>query len=292
MERVLSFMTLYYFRVFSSRIEGMELSRPQKQLIEIARKYPSAWRLVDQMRSQRGISLPDWPSWCFLPMAGTYSAVTAQHGIPRIGPAHLDLIGDVSALSALAAWRVTQGIYRFDETLYAEVVETSLAGDLPCEVFQRLPEWCVYIETPGLSAGTDIIYGAFAYLEWDVAEQRIELRLLFDTDSGLVPFPIHLGPWSLSEAVERFIEEAGRRANEVNVHARVPVKAFQGYVMAAESVMALLLYLCSVNGEIGDGARRPFIPQPVKTKKGMRLFVPEREMVWDVGLRLGAALQT
>ena len=54
------------------------------------------------------------------------------------------------------------------------------------------------------------------------------------------------------------------------------------------------LYLCSQAAEIRDGGggkRVPAPPQPVKTKKGMRLFPPDRPMPWEVGYRLGAALR-
>ena len=55
--------------------------------------------------------------------------------------------------------------------------------------------------------------------------------------------------------------------------------------------MALVLYLCAENAEIGDGIRRPSVPRPKRTKRGPRLFPPDRLTAWDVGLRLGAALR-
>lgn len=42
-----------------------------------------------------------------------------------------------------------KGIYRFDPDIYKEVLNTPFTGDLPHEIFFNLPEWCVYIETPG-----------------------------------------------------------------------------------------------------------------------------------------------
>ena len=59
-------------------------------------------------------------------------------------------------------------------------------------------------------------------------------------------------------------------------------------------LVSLVLYLCSQAAEIragGGGDRRPAPPQPVKTKKGLRLFPPERPTPWEVGYRLGAALR-
>ena len=68
----------------------------------------------------------------------------------------------------------------------------------------------------------------------------------------------------------------------------------EGLSQRVSPLVSLLLYLCSQAAEIwnsGDGLRVPVRPQPVKTKKGMRLFAPDRPMPWEVGYRLGAALR-
>ena len=84
--------------------------RPKKHLTTVSRLYPQAWRLAEKTRSDRGKSrVPDWPSWCFLPMAGWYSIVSACAQKDKLP---LELVWDVSRLAALGAWRITQGIYR------------------------------------------------------------------------------------------------------------------------------------------------------------------------------------
>src|SRR5262249_31771482 len=55
---------------------------------------------------------------------------------------------DAVILSALFAWRATQGIYHFDPTLAAELQATPLTGSIPVEVLQNLPEWCTYLAFP------------------------------------------------------------------------------------------------------------------------------------------------
>jgi hypothetical protein len=60
------------------------------------------------------------------------------------------------------------------------------------------------------------------------------------------------------------------------------------------SLVSLVLYLCSVDAEIrpsGGGDRRPAYPEPKQTKKGPRLFPPDRPTDWEVGYRLGASLR-
>ena len=62
-------------------------------------------------------------------------------------------------VGALAAWRATQGIERFDPTIFEAVWDTPLTGELPTELLYRLPEWCCYVPVeparilvPGLEA--------------------------------------------------------------------------------------------------------------------------------------------
>ena len=70
-----------------------------------------------------------------------------------------EILLDGPVIAALASWRPTQGIYRFDADLLEAVWQTPLAspstssstsaGKLPTELLYHLPEWCPYIETPG-----------------------------------------------------------------------------------------------------------------------------------------------
>lgn len=79
--------------------------RPRNHMLTAGRLYPDAWRQAEDMRSQRGQALPDWPSWCYLPLSGWYAIVCAQHHRDQLG---IDLIGDVARLGALGTWRMTQ----------------------------------------------------------------------------------------------------------------------------------------------------------------------------------------
>ncbi|MFL9999371.1 hypothetical protein PQR34_49145, partial [Paraburkholderia sediminicola] len=68
----------------------------------------------------------------------------------------------VNVLATLAGWRVTQGVYRFDPTLYNALIATPIEGKLPTELLSRLPEWTVYIETPGMRWVGEPLHGVFA----------------------------------------------------------------------------------------------------------------------------------
>ena len=116
--------------------------RPGKILSTFGRLYPDAWKQVDEFRASRK-ELGDWPDWCFLPLAGTYAIVSKGKTVQSPNQAH-----HIGILGALAAWRVTQGIYRFDLTTFDALWKTPVTGDIPTEVLFHLPEWCVYIPDP------------------------------------------------------------------------------------------------------------------------------------------------
>lgn len=272
--------------------------RPRDHLAAAGRTYPQAWSDIEQMRTTlRGVSVPDWPAWCYIPIAGAQAAVANDAGIEvnRLASLYPARIADAARLAALAAWRMTQGIYRFDPALYDAVRGTPVSGDIPHEVLFRLPEWCVYLETPGMRLGDDPMHGAFVHLEHDIHTARTELRLVFDIDTKegmtLVPVPLHLGAWSLSDAVARMLDVASSAAL-VRGQGTAPRDHADALRAAAEPVISLLLYLCSQASEIAGRQGAPGNPEPVRTRRdGWRLFPASGPRTWEVGVRLGAALR-
>ncbi|MBK9497365.1 MAG: hypothetical protein IPO08_23155 [Xanthomonadales bacterium] len=182
-------------------------------------------------------------------MATSYAIVSNGNG--RLTPA---IVGDVGRLAALAAWRTTQGIYRFDPELYAALINTPLTSELPVEVLFRLPEWCVYIETPGMTWGASTLYGFFAHLESDANSGQVELRLLIDSADALLPIPLHVGKWSLAEAASKAIAQGQVQGKAVGLSIDAAVDA--EIVESPSPLVSLLLYLCAEDPEIGDGTRR------------------------------------
>ena len=49
------------------------ICRPRDHLNVFTQRYPGAWSKAGDLVRERGTGgIPDWPSWCFLPMAGSY----------------------------------------------------------------------------------------------------------------------------------------------------------------------------------------------------------------------------
>lgn len=264
--------------------------RPLLWLREYGRRYPGAWKRLDALRERRGKELPDWPEWCYLPMAASHALVglpdpEQAQGMPA--PEVLARLGDIGALSALVAWRQTKGIYRFDPDFGAAVAATDLAGDLPSDLLLRLPEWCVYVEAPGLPPRW---HGFFAHLEWDANTGERELRIVGVGEAALAPFPVHLGG-RLVAGVQATVDQARASVRAAglpeDVLGHTPINDMAAFVRPAVN---LVLYLCSDEPDLA-GQGRPGNPRPVQRGREIRTEAAASIREWQVGWRLGASFR-
>jgi len=279
----------------------MNLPRPTQHLVQVSRDYTDIWKAVDHILGNKGKSIPNWSPWCFLPLSASY-AIVSGGGDNRVP---LDMVGEIGRVGALAAWRVGQGIYRFDPTVFECVWDTPLTGNLPVDVLYYLPEYCVYIETPGKKLGKTTLHGFFAHLEDDVSKGHHELRILLDLESGLVSQHVHLVKGaSLETCLYEGLREGhviaqsmglGDLGKEVEEIFSDLFRSLAGaFSEELSPVVSLLIYLCQTSAEIRDNsgsARPPIKPKSKKTKKGFRVFPPQKPTTWDVGFRTGPALR-
>jgi len=258
--------------------------RQTDHLAALSRRHPIAWAELARFHADRGAGLPDWPEYVYVPVAGAY-AVVSRGSDRRLNK---EEVGDIGRVAALGAWRQSQGIYRFDPDVLEALLETPVAGKLPSELLHRLPEWCVYIETPGVVLGGDRLHGFYAHLEVDQGDGREELRLLLDFDVLLTPIPLHLGG-DIVEAVDRmlFESEAQRRSRGHAGTDFVANPELRNHLLGVAPLVSLVLYLCSEAAEIRDArgtGRRPAGHQaPHRT--------PNAPTRWETAWRLGASLR-
>jgi len=274
--------------------------KPKQLLRELSRKAPRVWDHIKSFRKAKGKDLPDWPDWCYVPLAAGYSIAS------DIGPAEkilFDPILNPASITALATWRVSQGVYRFDADLFNILIDQPFEGNLPCDVLKRLPEWCVYIETNGLNIGEIGIEGFFAHLESDANNGRTELRLLCINSTGFnMPLVLHLGDWTIEESLQRTRGEAAKNAKSFNANINLPpfgkttvkdLSSFfqlpvdKNHVDVIAPFLQLVLYLCAENADI------PVMPNHPNTRIRMsgQVDVPKEVRVWTVGERIGASIR-
>lgn len=262
-------------------------SRPLSHLQLAGSRYPGAWKHVEMFRQARGVDLPAWPEWCFMPVSAWHAIVSQGKPLPP------HLIGDVARLAALGTWRYSKGVYRIDLDVFTQLTKTPVIREIPSDVLLRLPEWCVYIETPGLSWFGTALHGFFVHLESDINDGRKELRFLLDCDSGLAGIPIHIGPWTLIESVDRMAAEADK-FRQPGTPALSGTDNVPDIASQIQPLLSLTLYLCCDEPDIQDRTNpgsKPGRPTPTKTKRGLRWFEAPHVRLWSAGATTGEALR-
>ncbi len=255
--------------------------RAVTHLSQVGHDHPGIWPFYDRCLADRD-GLGGWPEWCYCPMAAAYAVVS------RGKLAAPEQAGDIARVAALAAWRPTQGVYRFHPATLAALLETPLSGDLPVEHLQRLPEWCVYIEL-----GLGDWHGFFAHLEYDAKTRRTELRLLLDADSRLVPIVLHVSEGTVAAAVDGALAEAGLQAHARGAILPMPAEAIDAATSIAGKLVSVLLYLCAGDPELRPtkGSKRSLTRPTLKQgRTGPYMPAATRPEVWETGFTLGAAL--
>jgi hypothetical protein len=267
------------------------------------------WKYVDHARAERGGKLPRWPEWCYLSTAA--SVFLMQRVCPfgnEAAKSHsFDLVESFSRMVVpLATWRVTQGIYRIDPEVAEAIWNTPIDGQLPVELLFRLPEWCVYIETPGrsLSSGK-YIEGFFAHLNTASGADDPELHLLLDDPAGILhSITVPLSASTLEEACRIASIDRTNYEQKICWSNGAAVKIADEPMTASDPsdaavslspLISTLLYLCSQSAEFRDAAgirNNPHRPTPVQTRKGPRVFPPDKPTIWETGYRLGASLRS
>lgn len=205
----------------------------------------------------------------------------------------------------LATWRVTQGIYRIDPDVAEAVWNTPIEGQLPVELLFHLPEWCVYIETPGRSLSTGKrLEGFFAHLNTGSGDADSELHLLLDDPAGVLhSIAVPLSVSTLEEACRIASIDRANYEQKICWSSGIATKLADEQLVAADPpaaaaslspLISMLLYLCSQSADYRDSAairNAPGRPIPVQTRKGPRLFPPDGPTIWETGYRMGAPLR-
>lgn len=251
-------------------------SHPARDHLDAAtRRWPGLWSACDDARKSaenpQNIYLTTRQvEACAKSLAATPEWLDATRqvvGASRIGRAQI-----FSSMTTLAAWRMTQGIYRIDPAVYMALVDTPITGDIPASVLEQLPEWCVYVETPD---DPEKIRGFYARI--DAGEQ---LAIMLDLERGdaiCTAIPLRGALASiLQNAVTHGADEAA-------------LPAASGLM---SRIINLVMYICCSGYDIHGKRGQPGNPEPKRTRRdGWRLFAADGVSVWDVGVRMGAALR-
>lgn len=274
-------------------------TRPEAILRAFDARHPGGlWRFFERCRTDR-----NWPAWCYVPVGAGQVYMANEARVPLYDADKMrDLQGDPSLLlpsydagiaATMAAWRMGRGIYRYDPDFAAALTATPLTGDLPVDVLYHLPEWAVYVEME-----RPPVIGFFASLEWDINREEAELRLYFDV-GDLYPtlVALHLSASSVADMLRLQRERVRDNAAKLGLDTAVLDAAYgadatmRGIIQdALAPALNLLIYLCSPEAEY-RGGERPKRPEPVTTKRGLRMFPAAHARIWRLGEALGERLR-
>ena len=270
-----------------------EMPRPLRVLLRDESEVPGIYRSVESIRLKRKLAGVTWPDWCYLPAAIMNESLSM--GDP------IDQLWDVYHCTALAAWRMTKGVYRFDPDVYSSIKPIDPDARLSIDELYRLPEWCIYIEFPErVRLGWDehgrilYSYGHFVFLNYDDIAPSLAFVADLEFSDGddqfsLLTFPF--GSTSIRGACKETIRLFGDVWHEPTL------------ISQMSHLMALLMYIISANDEIRDAGgsdRAPQNPRPPKTsqknkekrrRKRFQLRSFDHPTIWEVGWRMGPELR-
>lgn len=272
----------------------MTVPLPVQHVAHFARHYPGIWKDVDGLVEERGKAFPYWPKWCFLPSSVLDTAVAQAGKKPWINDSEdkravARTIG--RQVAALATWRLTKGIYRVDRTVLDDLWETPISQEIPADVLFHIPEWCIYIETPGKEFFKQEMLGCFVYLDYDFEHGGMRLQFLVDTRfsvNNLAPFDVDIVPGrSLRDCMVTTWQRKAPGAKEEDIGETADTLANLG---SLPQLVSVLLYICSLADEIRQNltVKRP---KPRKTRKGWRYFPAEKTTELEIGYRIGEFLR-
>jgi hypothetical protein len=248
---------------------------PQRYVTIQGRMWPGLWRVFEQTQH----APMEFVAW--LKAAITVNQIPSRELVD-------DLIAMAEGVSAsplpvviplrlygVASWRYTQGIYRFDNTLRAELTATEIDLDTPSSVLDYLPERTLWIEHDPGDAQLPMI-GSFVtvvrnFTEVEQAESALVVTSFRPSETSTVVVPLGAT-----------IGEALRNTGDPTILRGDSVRCLQ-------RTLSLLLYLTSVDPDLIGTARTV---KGTKTRHGVRLFCPQTPQIWEVGTRIGPALHT
>jgi hypothetical protein len=262
---------------------GDDMNSPANLVSEFGHLYPGCWQAVDKIRHEYKQEPSAWPPYCFITLRHCTDIIMGDSKL------NVDEVSGftrkIGLLGTLAAWRVTQGIYRFDQTLFEELWDTPMTK-IPAEILRRLPAWCIYIELPNR-----VFQGVFVHLDINPVNNSDNLILRFvkketstidnsyEVALDLSKGDVLAGLEAMCAMTDEILRQHGRQGRKPVVPAEV--------LNILGNVVSLVLYLCSVNADY----EKQQMPIPKRTKKGLRFFPPPASKVIEVGTRIGAILR-
>jgi len=269
--------------------------RPVKLLRDVMKRIPELSKIVNLAYALREQFPPEqWPDWCFIPRTiwiYVSEQFSEEYNLNTPEARHF-----ATLVYTLCCWRYGQGIYEFDPDTFDALVKSDSPGTLPADVLLRLPEWCIYIPTPGLRFYGEDLSGFFAMVDSSGISPDDAgtpcLLITADAADSMMPIPIPLINCNIEEAIKKTLSAYDKKLNLPG--ADTIIRDHSALAESLTPLISLLLYICSETPEI-DNQREPgtspFRILPKKVKGGFKLFPANGPTVFKVGQKIGETLR-
>lgn len=270
---------------------------------------PKIWHDIAKLRALpirtedgRQLSRKDWPTGCYIPIGvleswlhgeryTTYPDALETPPLDDLDLANFDESGPGRRISGFAAttaflarWRLGKGVYRFQPELWEAITGTDLDPAIPIDVLEYLPEWATLVETPGLTFAGEPVRGVGLHIDNLFPVRRISLlniRLCLEGARAHTRCLLLTAP-TLGECLAESERYAVRHVQNYGSQDLLPI-------------LSAALYLCARNRDIRSPEGAEFTPptprEVVAGKKGPKAFAAGKISNWQVGWRIGAALE-
>jgi len=216
----------------------------------------------------------------------------------------MDRLTLLASANVLANWRMTRGMYDFDETLREALRETEI-DRLPTDILQRLPEYAPYLTLNGYRYAGKTYAGAWVMLCTPAPDEKDSVALgkfraappmlnavMHAEDGTVLNLVLDLVADTLSECLEQTTASVTREAQRH--HQMALPAAYSPEVVAADTrlwnyLLSLMLYLCSDEPDISGEIKKPAYSP--KRKYAHVAVPPQQDNMLEVGFRHGGAIR-
>ncbi len=264
-------------------------TRPGQILSRLNKQYPNAFKQLAAVRASTAHSIEISTMKECLEITTPKSTRNPFELLTQ----DASFVSDAVALNALAAWRLTKGIYVFDHDWYLEVYNADISQNLPWDMLTRLPEWCVYICTPNWNTEFGARHGFFAWLGYNPIEREAEMYFLMDHTDETLGFLSLPKANSIDEGVAKVSATSVTAAQEKQLPELIGLPEVTKDIGNTITTMtALVLYLCIQSPDIHNtSGLTPHKPQPKTIKGESRFFAANTDTIFEVGYHMGRHLR-
>ncbi len=294
------------------------------------KKYTNIWAELKKRREDINYEIrknTDWqcfenlPEWAEMPTLFPFyvinttkdkaivnaatSQFSAETNHPRYGTTlpqlQCLLIDELMSLSSLYLWRKSKGVYRFAPELYKELTKQPMDYDLHMESLFQLPEWAVYIETPGMLYEGRKMRGFIAHLDYALIREEpsnkhidLQFAIFLENVNQPVMLALPFGNGTVKSAIERMAQidrEQMEKSKQIYGTDRVALREppMEERIRTFAPMINLLMYLCSEEPDIQR--KTPENQRKERHHKRSTGMPSGEHREWEVGARISYVIK-